>query len=44
MSDLALVLRLTRKWLHYGLIGHMVICTVIAGIEGLLGKIAVRSW
>jgi len=37
-EDVSLVLRYTRKWLHYGLFGHIVICTVIAALEGLLGR------
>jgi hypothetical protein len=38
MQDLYLVLRLTRHWIHYGFIAHIVLCTVIAAVEGLLGR------
>ena len=37
-ADISLVLRYTRLWLHYGLIGHMVICTIIAAIEGVFAQ------
>ena len=37
-ADVSLVLRYTRLWLHYGLIGHMVICTIIAAIEGVFAQ------
>lgn len=30
-----LVIRYTRNWLHYGLIGHIVVCTLVAAVEGL---------
>jgi hypothetical protein len=38
MSDFNLVLRFTRNWIHYGFLTHIVVCTVIAAIEGLLGR------
>jgi hypothetical protein len=38
MSDVSLMMRYTRRWIHYGLLGHIVICTVIAAIEGMLGR------
>jgi hypothetical protein len=38
MSDLALVMRYTRRWIHYGLLGHSIVCTVIAAVEGVLGR------
>ena len=38
MSDVSLVLRLTRRWIQYGVIAHTIICTVVGAIEGVLGK------
>ena len=38
MQDLRLILRFTRHWIHYGILAHTVICTVVAAIEGLLGR------
>jgi hypothetical protein len=38
MSEVSLVIRYTRRWIHYGLLGHSVICTLIAAIEGVLGR------
>jgi hypothetical protein len=34
--DVALVLRFTRHWIHYGWMAHVVLCTLIAGMQGLL--------
>ncbi len=35
LQDLHLVIRFTRHWIHYGWIAHVLICTLVAGIEGL---------
>jgi len=35
-DDLGLVLRFTRNWIHYGFLGHTVVCVVIAAAKGLL--------
>jgi hypothetical protein len=38
MRDINLILRFTRHWIHYGFLAHVVLCTVIAAVEGLLGR------
>jgi hypothetical protein len=38
MSDLSLVFRYTRRWIQYGLIGHVLICTLVGAVEGVFGK------
>jgi len=38
MGEVALVVRFTRNWIHYGLLGHTVVCILIAAVEGLLGR------
>jgi hypothetical protein len=38
MEDLKLILRFTRHWIHYGFLAHIGICTVVAAVEGLLGR------
>ena len=38
MSDVSLVIRYTRRWIQYGVLAHTVICTVIAAVEGVLGR------
>jgi hypothetical protein len=38
MSDVFLVLRLTRQWIHYGIFAHTIICTVVAAVEGVIGR------
>jgi len=38
LTDVSLVLRYTRRWLHYGLFGHTIVCTVIAAVEGLFAR------
>ena len=38
MRDVYLIIRFTRHWIHYGFIAHVVVCTVIAAIEGVLGR------
>ncbi len=35
-SDLILIFRLTRRWIHYGFLFHVTTVVLIAGIEGLL--------
>lgn len=38
MSDVYLVIRYTRHWIHYGILAHTAICTVIAAVEGVMGR------
>jgi len=38
MQDLYLVVRFTRNWIHYGFLAHIAICTLVAAVEGILGK------
>ena len=38
ISDAALVARFTRNWIHYGFLGHTVLCVLIAAVEGLMGR------
>jgi hypothetical protein len=38
LDDLALVLRYTRHWIHYGFLAHIILCTLIAAVEGILGR------
>jgi len=38
LSDAALVARFTRNWIHYGFLGHTVLCVLIAAVEGLMGR------
>jgi hypothetical protein len=38
MEDVRLIIRFTRHWIHYGFLAHILICTVIAAVEGLLGR------
>jgi hypothetical protein len=38
MGDVALVVRFTRNWIHYGFLGHTVVCILVAAVEGLLGR------
>lgn len=35
-TDFVLVLRYTRRWIHYGFLFHIVTSILIAGIQGLL--------
>lgn len=37
MQDVYTVIRLTRHWIHYGVLAHIAVCTVIAAVEGILG-------
>ena len=37
MQDVYRVIRFTRHWIHYGFLSHIVVCTVVGAIEGLLG-------
>ena len=36
--DILLVVRFTRNWIHYGFLGHTVLCVLIAAVEGLMGR------
>jgi hypothetical protein len=38
LSDLYLVLKFTRHWIHYGWLAHMGICTLVAGFLGIFGQ------
>ena len=38
ISNVALVIRFTRHWIHYGFLGHTFLCVLIAAVEGLLGR------
>ena len=38
MHDLYLVIRYTRNWIHYGMLSHVVICVVVAGIKGIFAR------
>jgi hypothetical protein len=38
MRDVFLVIRFTRHWIHYGLLTHIAVCTIVAAIKGLLGQ------
>ena len=38
MEDVRLIIRFTRHWIHYGFLAHILICTVVAAVEGLLGR------
>ena len=33
MRDVYLVIRLTRYWIHYGFLTHIVVCTLVGAIE-----------
>jgi len=35
-DDFGLVLRFTRHWIHYGFIGHTILCVLVAAAEGVL--------
>lgn len=37
-DDVTLVCRYTRRWIHYGLFAHIMICTLIGAIEGVFGR------
>jgi hypothetical protein len=38
MRDVQQVVRFTRLWIHYGFLGHTIVCIFIAAVEGLLGR------
>jgi len=38
MGDVTLVFRYTRRWIHYGLFAHIMICTLIGAVEGVFGR------
>ncbi len=33
-----LVIRFTRHWIHYGFIAHILVCTLVAAVEGMMGR------
>jgi hypothetical protein len=37
MNDVNLVMRYTRRWIHYGLFAHILICTLVGAVEGVFG-------
>ena len=37
-NDLALILRFTRHWIHYGFILHISICVVVGAVEGIASR------
>ena len=38
MRDVHLIIRFTRHWIHYGFIGVVTICSIVAAIEGVLAR------
>jgi hypothetical protein len=36
VQDVYLVIRFTRHWIHYGVLAHIVVCTLVAAVEGVL--------
>ncbi len=36
--DVHLVVRFTRHWIHYGFLTHIVVCILVAALEGLMGR------
>ena len=38
MQDIYLIIRFTRHWIHYGLLAHVLVCTLIGAVEGVLGR------
>ena len=38
VDDVKLLCRYTRHWIHYGLFAHIILCTVIAAVEGVFGR------
>ena len=38
VNDVTLVCRYTRRWIHYGLFAHIMICTLIGAVEGVFGR------
>ena len=37
LEDVRLVIRFTRCWIHYGWLLHVLTCTLVAGVQGLIG-------
>jgi len=37
-DELRLVIRFTRHWIHYGILTHVFVCTLIAAIEGVIAR------
>jgi hypothetical protein len=38
MRDVHLIIRFTRHWIHYGFMGHIAVCTLIAAVKGVLTR------
>jgi hypothetical protein len=38
MDDVRLIIRFTRHWIHYGFLAHILVCTIVAAVEGVLGR------
>lgn len=39
MNEVMLVLRLSRRWIHYGIFAHTIICIAIGAIEGMIHRV-----
>ena len=37
-EDLRLILKFTRNWIQYGLVGFTVVCILIGAVESLFGR------
>jgi len=38
MEDVRLIIRFTRHWIHYGFLAHILVCVVVAAVEGVLSR------
>lgn len=38
-GDISLMFRYTRRWIHYGMLAHILICTLIAAMEGVVFRL-----
>jgi hypothetical protein len=38
MRDVYLIIRFTRHWIHYGFLTHVAICSLVAAVEGVMGR------
>lgn len=36
LEDVRLVVRFTRRWIHFGWMLHVVTCTLIGGVQGMM--------
>lgn len=37
-ADMVLIVRYTRNWVHYGLISFIVLCSLIAALQGAVTR------